>query len=243
MTMYDMNKPLALTLALALSLAALALLSSCASSHKEASVQASVQYDSEYNESALSPSPSSSSSSSKSTPTSSKRMVAYTISIALAVKNTDTTKKILLESVKLSKGFIVQESENFIAARIPQENADRFVNTSKSLGKTVGESKTGTDITDQYRDNAIRLDNFKNVRQRYLALLERADSVSEILSIERELQRVELEIERLTGAMKHAEESVAYSYITVRFKEKTRPGPVGWVFYGLYHGVKFLFVW
>jgi 5-methylcytosine-specific restriction endonuclease McrA len=207
------------------------ILSSCASSHKEAPAQLALY---ESNDKA-------SSRSYKGVADS--RMVAYTISLALTVKNTDETKNILLQSVKNCNGYVVQESENYIAARVPQENAERFIHTSKALGKTVSESKTGTDITDQYRDNVIRLDNFKNVRQRYLALLERADSVHEVLSIEKELQRVELEIEVLEGRIKHSEQSVAYSYVTVRFREKTRPGPVGWVFYGLYHGVKLLFVW
>jgi hypothetical protein len=29
----------------------------------------------------------------------------------------------------------------------------------------------------------------------------------------------------------------------VRFEQPTRPGPVGWIFYALYYGVKWLFVW
>ncbi|MDR0331611.1 MAG: DUF4349 domain-containing protein [Chitinispirillales bacterium] len=172
-----------------------------------------------------------------------RRMVAYSISLALIVKDIDEARAVIIESVKRGNGFIVEESKNYVAARIPPEGADEFINASKALGKTEGESITGTDITDQYRDNVIRLDNVKSVRQRYLALLEKAHTVNEILSIERELQRVNLEIEVLEGRIKYAEQSVEYSYVRVSFREKTRPGPVGWVFYGLYRGVKWLFVW
>ncbi|MDR2693406.1 MAG: DUF4349 domain-containing protein, partial [Chitinispirillales bacterium] len=87
------------------------------------------------------------------------------------------------------------------------------------------------------------LNNFKAVRDRYLALLEKAEAVDEILSIEKELERVNLEIEKLEGRIKYAEQSVSYSIITVYFRERTKPGPVGWVFYGLYYGIKWLFVW
>jgi len=171
------------------------------------------------------------------------RMVAYTATLNLSVKNTEETRSKLIEYTKSNDGFIIRETDDFITSRIPAKNMDNFISESKTLGKIENESKTGTDITDQYRDNVIRLDNLKSIRDRYLALLERANTINDILTIEKELQRVVLEIERLEGMIKNAELSVAYSSVTVRFREKAKPGPVGWIFYGLYRGVKWLFVW
>jgi hypothetical protein len=171
------------------------------------------------------------------------RMITYSVSLELSVKNTEETRKILIERVKEYKGFIVRESENYITTRIPAENMDNFIVSAKSLGKIEDESKTGTDITDQYRDNIIRLESLRNIRDRYLALLEKANSVSDILNIEKELERINTQIELLEGKIKYAELSVAYSDITVRFKEKAKPGPVGWIFYGMYQGIKWLFIW
>jgi len=171
------------------------------------------------------------------------RMITYSASLELSVKNMEETKFLLLEQVKTSNGFIVRESDNSITTRIPSQNMDNFLTYSKTLGKVENESKTGTDITDQYRDNLLRLENLKTVRSRYLALLDRANTVTDILAIEKELERVNLEIERLEGRIQHAEQSTAYSSITIRFWEKTKPGPLGWIFVGLYHGVRWLFVW
>jgi len=174
------------------------------------------------------------------------RMVAYSVELNLLVENTSETKKIIIEQVKTNNGFIVLETNNSVRARIPSENMDIFTNKTKTLGKIERETKTGKDITEQYRDNVIRLESLKTVRNRYLELLEKADTVSDILSIEKELERVNAEIELLEGRKKHSELSVAYSDINVRFEEKgekARPGPVGWLFVGLYHGVKWLFVW
>jgi hypothetical protein len=172
-----------------------------------------------------------------------ERMVTYSLSLELAVKNTEETKKILIEQVKENKGFIVKETEKYITTRIPTDNMDKFVNSAKTLGEVENETKTGTDITDQYRDNVIRLENLKKVRDRYLTLLEKANAVNDILSIEKELERVNTQIEILEGRIKYEELSVAYSNITVRFREKAKPGPIGWIFYGLYKGLKWLFVW
>jgi len=144
----------------------------------------------------------------------------------LSVKNTEKTKEILIEQVKNYDGFIVIETDNYITTRIPTKNMEDFVNGARTLGKIENETKTGRDITDQYRDNVIRLESLKSVRSGYLTLLEKANTVSDILSIEKELERVNTEIEILEGRIKHAELSVTYSNITVRFREKVKPGPV-----------------
>jgi len=171
------------------------------------------------------------------------RMIAYSASLDLFVKKPEETRKLLNEQIKVNNGYITKEADNYITARIPAENMDNFLTFAKTLGKVNNESKTGTDITDQYRDNVLRLESLRSVQKRYITLLDRANSVSDILIVEKELERINLEIERLEGRIKHAEQSAAYSIVTVRFREKTKPGPVGWVFYGLFQGIKWLFVW
>ena len=172
-----------------------------------------------------------------------ERMVAYTISISLSVKNPAITRELLLDQVRDSGGFVVRETGEYVTARIPASRMDDFAANAKKLGTVENESKTGTDITDQYRDNVVRLENLKSVRNRYLELLEMANAVSDILSIEKELERVNTEIDLLEGRITYAEQSVNYANITVRFTEKAKPGPIGWIFYGLWLGVKWLFVW
>jgi hypothetical protein len=170
-------------------------------------------------------------------------MVAYTVSLELSVKHPEEARRAIAEQIRANNGFIVQETENYVSTRIPAENMDSFLEHVRGLGKIKNETKTGTDITDRYRDNVIRLDSFKNVRDRYLALLARANDVSDILRIEREIERVTLEIERLEGIIRQSELSVSYSLITVRYGERAKPGPVGWIFYGLFRGIVWLFVW
>jgi len=170
-------------------------------------------------------------------------MVTYTVSLGLSVNNVEDTKGKIIEQVSVFDGYITRESNNSITMRIPTDKMDEFIEAAKKYGKVENESKTGVDITEQYRDNVIRLENLKNVRDRYLTLLQSANTVTEILNIERELERVNTEIDILEGRVRFAEMSVAYSNITVRLHERVKPGPLGWIFYGLYRGVKWLFVW
>jgi len=171
------------------------------------------------------------------------RMITYTVNIQISVNNVDETRKILAEQIEKFDGFITRESNNQITTRIPVENMDEFLGITRTLGKVENESKTGVDITDQYRDNVIRLENLRNLRSRYLEILQMAETVADLLSIEKELERVNTEIEIMEGRIQYAQMSAAYSNITVRFNERVRPGPLGLIFYGLYLGVKWLFVW
>jgi hypothetical protein len=171
------------------------------------------------------------------------RMIAYTVNIQISVNNVEETRKTLTEKIEDFDGFITRESDNQITSRIPVEHMEEFLGITRTLGKVESESKTGVDITDQYRDNVIRLENLRNLRSRYLELLHIAETVADLLSIEKELERVNTEIEIMEGRIQYAQMSVAYSNITVRFNERVRPGPFGLIFYGLYLGIKWLFVW
>ena len=171
------------------------------------------------------------------------RMMTFSVMLELVVKNTEETRNLLVRQVGSNNGYITRTTQNSVTAQIPSENMDDFLNYARTLGNVDNERKTGIDVTDQYRNDAIRLNSLITIRDRYLALLERATNISDLISIEREVERLTLEIEGLEGRIQDTELRVAYSDITVRFRERVRPGPVGWIFYGLYRGVRWLFVW
>ena len=68
-------------------------------------------------------------------------------------------------------------------------------------------------------------------------------SVETILKVEVELQRIENIIEQLKGQLERMEHLKSFCTIYVYYSEPVSPGIVGWVFVGLYEGVKWLFVW
>jgi hypothetical protein len=79
-------------------------------------------------------------------------------------------------------------------------------------------------------------------RERYLELLEKAENVQAALMVEKELERLNGEIDMLKGKINRLEHITEYSSITVYIKEKVKPGIIGYVFVGLYKGDKWLFV-
>jgi len=100
----------------------------------------------------------------------------------------------------------------------------------------------GEDVTEEYRDLEIRLDSAEKTRKRYLELLNKAEKVDEILKIERELERLNGEIDLLKGKINRLTHLAQYATITVQTSNGVKKGVLGYAFYGVYSGVKWLFV-
>ncbi len=127
--------------------------------------------------------------------------------------------------------------------RIPAERLDAFLAAVPTLGKVEDQSISAMDVTDTHRDLKVRLAHLETMRARYQSLLDKAVTVSEAVLVEKELERVTSEYESLKARLQALEGQVALATVRVDFARPVRPGPVGWVFYGLAKGIKWLFIW
>jgi hypothetical protein len=174
--------------------------------------------------------------------TAEERMIAYDASIDLIVKEPDSTLVTLKNLIKEQKGYIVSISSSTVVFRVETTKLESTLKIIETYGKTENKRIWGEDVTDEYQDLGIRLENAMKARERYLQLLEKAENVQAALMVEKELERLNGEIDLLKGRIKRLEHITEYSSITVYIKEKVKPGIVGYVFVGVYKGVKWLFV-
>ncbi len=140
-------------------------------------------------------------------------------------------------------GSVEHALRDSVLLRVPDARLEEMLQALAGLGDVTERELRAVDVSVEHRDLAIRLDNLERARARYQQLLERAKDVAEALAVERELERVTLEIERLQAARATIESRISRATVEVRFATESSPGPVGWIFYGLYHGVRWLFVW
>lgn len=112
----------------------------------------------------------------------------------------------------------------------------------KQLGDVENEEVIGLDITDSYRDNLIKLESLKKIKIKYQDLIAKAVNVQDMLAIEKELERINVEIEKLEGSKRASDMMVQYSSIYINFNTE-KPGPLGWIFYLGYKAIKWLFIW
>lgn len=133
------------------------------------------------------------------------------------------TKKSLDEVEKLAKdvgGYLVRREDQSITVRVPSKKFDGAVDRISKLGDMLHRNVSVDDVTEQFHDMQIRLRNLEVVRNRLEELLKKAANVTEAITVERELERVTTEIERLKGRLKLLSELIMFSTITVNFQPR-----------------------
>ena len=171
------------------------------------------------------------------------RMVISSAFIRIESPISDTVHARVIDMAAKYNGYVLSSANGSTSIRIPAVGYRSAIKDVEMLGNVIDEKLNDEDITDDYKDLQTRLESAEKSRQRYLTLLDRANTVSEILSIEREIERLDKEIEMYKGRLGRLSHLVQYATITVTTVEEVRPGPVGYAFYGLYKGLKWLFVW
>ncbi|MBI4702596.1 MAG: DUF4349 domain-containing protein [Deltaproteobacteria bacterium] len=114
-------------------------------------------------------------------------------------------------------GYLVQRDDSTIKFRVPAGKFDEALGRVAKLGDVLHRAIDVRDVTEEFADLQIRLQNARAMRQRFEELLARAQSVKDALEVQREIERVTAEIERFEGRLKLLRELIAFSTITVTF--------------------------
>ena len=105
--------------------------------------------------------------------------------------------------------------------RVPQDQFFTAVDRIEELGKVRARNLGSEDVSEQFIDLEARLKSSLREEESLLSLLERANQISETLSIERELSRIRADIERVQGQLNFLERRVDLATISVSL---FRPG-------------------
>lgn len=96
--------------------------------------------------------------------------------------------------------------------RVPAQNFELLLKAIEiGDGKILEKNISARDVTDQYIDVAIRLDNNKTYLGRYRTLLNKANSIKDILDIQEKIRRIEEEIDSRTGRLNYMDDQVRFS--------------------------------
>jgi len=170
------------------------------------------------------------------------RVVLYDASLTLRLKEPDSLNKKLPQLTKKYNGYVMTVGDNLSTIRVPAAQLNNFLQDLSALGKVTARSLSGQDVTDDYTDYTIRLDNAEKARLRYLQLLEKAENVEAAVKVEKELERLNSEIDLLKGKLARFDHLAAFSTVTIHVEKKHKIGLLGYPFVGLYKGIKWLFV-
>jgi len=87
------------------------------------------------------------------------------------------------------------------------------------LGNVTSRKISGQDVTEEYVDLQSRLRNAEAQEAQYLALMQRAQTIEEILSVQSRLAQVQSEIEQIKGRMKYMEGRTDFATISIDLRE------------------------
>ncbi len=121
-------------------------------------------------------------------------------------------------------GFVLSgetrgDDSGALVLRIPADHLDEAFLAIRALGEPVASNLKGEDVTAEYVDLHARLRIERADRTFLLGLLGQADTIGESLTVKRQLDDVQLEIERLQGQLRFLEDQVAESTLKVDLRE------------------------
>lgn len=154
----------------------------------------------------------------------SSRIVIYN---ALLTMDVDNPGKAVARIIPLGKkygGYMVSSSLNRIVLRVKIALFEDAIKDIAGLGDLTRREIRGQDVTAQFKDMTIRLNNAVKTRDRLLELLKKAENVTAAMAVERELDRITERIERFKGQLKRMTHLANYATITVNVEEEVTPG-------------------
>lgn len=168
-------------------------------------------------------------------PAAEERMVVRNGDMSLVVEDVvDARDEIARLAVRLD-GYVVsswisgeeEEMRGNISIRVPDEKFEQALVELRNLAVRVeSESTSSRDVTEEYTDLEARLKNAEATESQYLALLDKAKDVEDIIRIYDSLSRVRREIEQIKGRMQYLERTSSMSLITARLQPAATAKPL-----------------
>jgi hypothetical protein len=165
---------------------------------------------------------------------SSARMLVKTGSIELESEDPEAAADRIMAMVESYGGYVARLSSSddekksvSMMVKVPESAFYKVLAEARKIGRVVGEDVSVQDVTEQYIDLEARLRSLRAEEEWLLTAVKRAQSVQDLLMIEKELWRVRGEIERIEAQLRNLERMVAYSSISIwiRMPEEPEPSP------------------
>ena len=103
--------------------------------------------------------------------------------------------------------------------RIPAQQYNLFLSSTGDLGYVNSKTESSEDVGTQYYDTETRLKTQRTKQERLLALLERAETMEDIISLENALSDVEYQIEMYASDLRRYDALINFSTFRIYLNE------------------------
>ncbi len=112
-----------------------------------------------------------------------------------------------------------------LTIRVPKENADALIAVVEKDSNIVDRSENISDVTLDYVDKESHKKALQAEQQRLLELMEKAETIEDLITIESRLSDVRYQIESMESQLRTYDNKIEYTtmYLTIREVEKITP--------------------
>jgi len=151
--------------------------------------------------------------------------------VSLEVSDAEASIKSITELITANGGYLSgssrygQDDQLYVSAtfRVPATNFDSVMSGLREQGDVLSEDVSSYEVTMQLVDLEARLKNLRASETAFLALLDRASSVSDAVAVQAELSRVQGDIEAFEAQRAALADQVAMSSINVTLQLPVSP--------------------
>ncbi len=156
------------------------------------------------------------------------RMIVRTAEMALVVKDVAVALDQVAGLAEGFGGYVVSSTRwqqdtslfGIITIRVPAEDFSAAMDALRGMAVEVTHEETSAqDVTEEYVDLDAKLKNLEATEEQLLRLMEKAETVEDLLAVQRELSETRGEIEQTKGRMQYLERTSATSLIRVQLNE------------------------
>ena len=106
--------------------------------------------------------------------------------------------------------------------RVPSGKYDQFLSGTGDLGYVTNKNESSKDVGEEYYDTEARLKTQRTKQERLLALLEKAETMEDIIALESALSDVEYQIEQYSSELNRYDALVDFATFTISLSEVGR---------------------
>jgi hypothetical protein len=123
-------------------------------------------------------------------------------------------------------GHIAGRKDQSVQIKVPSASFREAMTKIEAIGGVVNRSVTADDVSEEFHDLEVRLGNLRSTRTRLQDFLGKANGIQDMLTVERELERVALEIDRIEGRLEFLRTRASMSVISVALTPKPKVLPI-----------------
>lgn len=123
-------------------------------------------------------------------------------------------------------GHLAGRDDGRVVVKIPSRRFREAMSQVDAEFEVERRNVRAEDVTSEFKDLEVRLDNLRATRKRLEQLLEKTGSLADTLTVEKELERVASEIDRIQGRIRFLRSHTSFSTLTVAVAERAKSTPV-----------------